>query len=250
MPKEIPILFSGIMVAALLENRKGVTRRLTGLEKINENPGRWTLNPKKWKNVDGHVAAAFTDYDADETIMVRCPYGDVGDLLWVREKFAHGQKGILDNPEELYVTFFNGDQIYSKGGYAKTPVMPTDKSRSGIKWKPSIHMPKWASRIWLQNTSIIVDQLHDITEEEAIKEGVEFDWSEGKQYKNYQNDQFEFADPRDSFKSLWIKIHGLDSWNKNPYVWAPSFSILSTTGWPDSIPNFERSVATEAKSEK
>ncbi len=232
MSKEIPILCSTPIVESLIENRKTMTRRTSGLKEVNVNPDRWTLNPKKWKNIDGQMAAMFTDYTADETIMAKCPYGDVGALLWVRESFTPGHKGILDTPGMEYVTFKDGCQIYTMGGgYAKRDGKPTVASQAHIKWRPSIHMPKWASRIWLQVTNVTLERLHDISKEDAVREGILFSNEEDAYY--HYTDKKYWCDPVLSFSTLWESINGKTSFDANPWVWVVEFKILSTTGRPE-----------------
>jgi hypothetical protein len=124
------------------------------------------------------------------------------------------------------------------------------KNRGG--WKPSIHMPKAAARIWLQVTDIRVERLQDITEEDAIKEGVRsnecsdvskcpslFCKSNGcagaGEYHRYPVDYDDEPcySAVESFESLWQSINGPESWEANPFIWRVAFNVLSTTGKPD-----------------
>jgi hypothetical protein len=102
-----------------------------------------------------------------------------------------------------------------------------------MKWKPSIHMPKAAARIWLQVESIAVERLRDITEEDAIAEGVNL--AEGlikgeMLWKDYEHDLNNLSNPKSSFKTLWRSINGAESWEANPWVWVVRFKVVSTTG--------------------
>lgn len=203
--KEIPMLFSTPMVVAELDGRKTMTRRMKGLELVN-------MAPDKWSSIE--VDSPFKPIDIfwfegdDERIAVRCPYGQPGDLIYVRETWAPAWNQVLYKANERY------------GKY------------EGQKWKPSIHMPKEAARIWLQVTSIKVERLKDITEEDAKAEGVEkidesiFCW------KHYGGKYAGCSNAKTSFQSLWQSINGDESWQANPWVWVVSFKVLSTTGKP------------------
>jgi hypothetical protein len=234
MKKEIPILFSTYMVQAILTGRKSMTRRIRGLNLINENPNNVEfLGFQDYP--DGSLRAIFQSHDDDEAGSVKCPYGKPGDLLWVRESFNVEQYPVApegDHDELLY--------YYTA----------TEKKYTDMKWRPSIHMPKVAARIWLEVTDIRAERLQDITVYDAGDEGVEYwnvdaDAFEGGElvadYKNYMwrdDPNYEdyhfphYANSVDSFRSLWQKINGEKSWISNPWVWVISFKVLSTTGKP------------------
>lgn len=98
------------------------------------------------------------------------------------------------------------------------------------KWRPSIHMPRWASRITLEITSVKVERLRDISEEDAEAEGVEQDsfghWFDYSLPTNYREAVSSFSTASASFMSLWNSINGKGSWESNPWVWAISFRRL------------------------
>lgn len=199
MKKEIPILFSTPMVQAILEGRKTMTRRIV----------KWTK--------EGEWSCFNENPDDDDIILPieNCPYGKSGDVLWVRETVCeHG---------------FEGNYLYRADGVT----LPTDSD----KWTPSIHMPKDACRIWLEVIEVKAERLQDITEEDAISEGV-LEYEDGT-YKNYftqrhlrESDGVVCMLAKGSFQSLWCSISGLDNWNINPWVWVVSFKVLSTGGRP------------------
>jgi hypothetical protein len=214
--KEHPILFSTPMVNAILEGRKTQTRRVIkpqphsdsySISKVPyyiELENHWN----KWSITDEH----------GETRLVNCPYGKPGDILWVRETFAPPTK---TNCTE-YKADWLGDEL--KAFF--------DKDH---KWKPSIHMPKDAARIWLQIIDIRVERLQDISHESAIAEGIEL-----LPNGNYQNYLKKIKIPSwptayHSFQSLWESIHSSESWNKNPWLWVVEFKVLSTTGKPSNL---------------
>ena len=141
------------------------------------------------------------EVDVDDFISV-CRYGKKGDILWIRETFArkiHGNR----SSEFAYKAGMNPEQ-------------------QRYVWKPSIHMPKEACRFILRITKVNVEKVQDITEEEAIKEGVFFD--EGSGYF-YVGDDIMAGSAKEAFRQLWIKINGEESWNSNPWLWVIDFEV-------------------------
>jgi len=139
--KETGILMATDMVRAILEGKKTQTRRARGLEEMNESPNDWFF--------DGGTRFYHEDGKA---VVVKCPYGQVGDRLWVRETFC-----ILTNP-------------YTKERHVDYKAMMPNAT---LKWKPSIHMPRWASRITLEITEVRVEryELKNITQRDIDREG-------------------------------------------------------------------------------
>ena len=204
------------MVQAIIADRKTETRRTRGLDLINKNPDDWELkgfggNPSIEKDI--RPCAYFNKKESDTWTYVISPYGKPGDLLWVRETFVdiHDQTNCW-----LYKadTIFNGMETFD------------------WKWKPSIHMPKAAARIWLKVIDIKVERLEDITETSVIAEGVQI----GKGLDNnnwhldYLTNLFQLYKAKSSFNTLWRKINGEDSYNSNPWVWVVKFEVVSKTG--------------------
>lgn len=207
--KEHPILFSGEMVRALLAGTKTQTRRTVKIPRdtgefvlVEQDDGGWW----PYKSEDGESP----NVDNVE-IPLNCPYGVPGDRLWVRESFCPNWS----------------DRIIYKadGGSAKAAGYQTEP-----KWKPSIHMPRAASRITLEVTGIRVERLQDISEADAIAEGIEkspslarpggYVWCD----YNLPHDPAEwYASPIDSYKSLWESINGPGTWASNPWVWVIGF---------------------------
>lgn len=211
--KERPILFSTEMARAILEGRKSQTRRIIKYPKIyklNELIG-WKIKPHK----DTPVLFSFW-YGTKYTLPAfRCPYGQPGDVLWVKETFLI-EKSIEDKIHYEY-----------KSDYSET--MADD-----VCWKPSIFMPKEASRLKLKVTDIRVERVQDITEEDAIAEGVEYvdnQRVEGEEdlcriYLDYMDNESILMSAKSSYKSLWSKINGKDSWKSNPWVWVVEFEKI------------------------
>lgn len=191
-----PILFSTPMVQAILAGRKTQTRRKADM-------------------TSRHIRKLFNgEFEGESGRIYKCPYGQVGDVLWVRETWQWDWIDCDKKEEKCY--FF------------KTSTLPNVLA-SGEKWKPSIHMPKDAARIWLRINNVRVERLNDISEEDAIKEGIEELKSNGiPHYRNYGKQlvakEFNFfCSPVNSFRSLWESINGENSWNNNPWVWVIEF---------------------------
>lgn len=148
---------------------------------------------------------------------LRQPYGHPDDVLWVRETWGRGT---------------------TYDGFTST-LYRADADLPEIRWKPSIHMPKAAARIWLQVESVGVERLQGISEADAIAEGVEKidpskfarfgpDPKDDHVWQNYSADSHKCYRPtaRESYQTLWSSINGLDSWGQNPYVWVIKFKRI------------------------
>ncbi len=191
--KERPILFSTEMVRALLEGRKSMTRRIIKPQPESKN-GMIHYVGAIWS------PASFAHYC--------CPYGKVGERLWVREThLAH-----IDDREVVIYQEQNKDERFAK------------------LWKtvPSIHMKRKHSRILLEITDVKVERLQDISDMDSIREGVKK--VDKYSFKDYVDpDINRYSTPRLSFMSLWESINGKDSWSANPWVWVVSFKVIQPT---------------------
>ncbi|TGE07728.1 hypothetical protein [Hymenobacter fodinae] len=218
--KERPILFSGAMVCALLAGTKTQTRRTTGLDFINENPGCWQ---RQWIPAKDGKHWLFTC--GDDRVQVRCPYGVEGERLWVRETFAKV-------PRTAYACSTGVEQTINPASDWEAAVYRAGWTRCQEHWKPSIHMPRWASRIQLEIVSVRVERLRSISAEDAIAEGIEQRFGGWINYKNPANHlskpEYEVCGeimPASvlSYATLWESINGEDSWEANPWVWVVEF---------------------------
>lgn len=193
MSKERPILFSGPMVRANLEGRKTQTRRV-----LKGAPMRlWAASGWEIEDGDCMWCDAYGDYHSLTQI---CPYGRIGDRLWVRETWAH-RRWMIGDASPNPTTIYRAD---------------SDDLNGCDRWRPSVHMPRWASRITLEVVSVRVERLHGISEEDAVAEGVEMlpvGRDIGKQAAL-------------SFAVLWQSINGLGSWDDNPWVWVVEFKRI------------------------
>lgn len=219
--KEIPMLFSAPMVQAIMEGRKTQTRRLVDAPDLIAAPDRFRFIgdsvgrdfPRPAIKYDDRVWYEWQLTNSNEASWVeRCRW-EKGDLLWVRETW----RGI--------------DQDYGQPRYE---YKATETINVSEKWKPSIHMPKEAARIWLQVESVRAELLQDITEDDAISEGVEKMGEFVFPYKHYASGAASCIDAKTSFRTLWQAINGDESWVLNPWVWVISFKVLSTTGKPST----------------
>ena len=204
--KQRPILFSGAMVNAILEDRKTQTRRIIKDQpQIDPATGDWL-----WINTDEmsrvRPLADFADIKA-----AHCPYGKVGDHLWVRETWAKQLDGNI-----IYRADFKD---WEKADYTATG-----------HWKPSIFMPRDACRIMLEITDVRVELLNDISEEDSIAEGVMKGREHYLDYIAFKHKTTQFVyqcmNAKASYKSLWASINGHQSWEQNPFVWGITFKRI------------------------
>lgn len=188
-PRERPILFSAPMVRALLDGRKTQTRRIVkpqadSIEPHDGYPGEWS----PWK-------------DGERQASILCPYGVSGDRLWVRETTIIAPKRWNDG--------YGATHVDAEGDKRIVQYLATSPSRDAakaynLKATPTIHMPRWASRITLELTDVRVHRLLDITEDDARAEG---------------------AENARAFVTLWDSINGKGSWDASPWVWALTFRL-------------------------
>lgn len=207
--KERPILFSALMVRAILDGRKTVTRRIVKPQPL------WVADP----------SVPFKTADCDPRGIIRCPYGQPGDRLWVREAWQcvqedrKGQRRCLSVPlPGTLVTAPNSPMAGRWIEYLATP-----SSEPPPRWRPSIHMPRWASRILLEVVSVRVERLNDISEADARAEGARSaDPVTGREC---------ILDPslgsyRLHYRDIWEQINGPGSWEANPWVWVVEFKRI------------------------
>jgi hypothetical protein len=197
--KSRPILFSGPMVRALLAGTKTQTRRIVKREIINHHSLERDEAGAYWVEAEDGDHYKVTDW---------CPYGQPGDQLWVRETWAR-----------VNVAQFTGEPQFVY------PVCDTLTDYGG-PWRPSIHMPRAASRIALEITGVRVERLQEISEHSAINEGIEL---KGHVWKDYRTDG-GWSNPINSYASLWAKINGTEgpgSWDANPWVWVVEFKRVA-----------------------
>ncbi|WP_062117248.1 hypothetical protein [Collimonas pratensis] len=200
--KERPILFTGAMVRALLDDRKVQNRRI--------------INPQPQMVTDG----AILPWEGKPVALMQllqqtkrpCPFGQPGDRHWVRETWAafdadwrHPGK-----PHDLR------DGPWPNIAYQADGTLPS--GATGL-WRPSIHMPRWASRIQLEVTAVRVEQLRCIKESDAQAEGVTI---EDRHMNGYCAGEC-YPPAIRAYRELWGSLYGGGSWDANPWVWVVEF---------------------------
>lgn len=211
--KERPILFSAPMVRAILAGNKTQTRRV--------------VKPQPHK-VDGGVpfgdAPAWAHAEPGSAVMP-CTYGKRGDQLWVRETHAPQPDCLL--AWDRWRSGLGGEKPIIH--YAADALETSWVDR----WRPSIHMPRWASRITLEVTGVRVERLQGISKNDAQAEGIERmeDFYDCPCWRVYGEpdgaDVVAPDDPIGSYRSLWELIHGPGSWDTNPWVWVVEFRRIA-----------------------
>lgn len=230
--KARPILYSTPMVQAINLDTKTQTRRTKNLDEVNKRANDW-LNPVF--SEDDKMWVFTAEHGEAQHLRIKCPYGVIGDLLYVKETCSFFMQG--NGRIQREKTKYKADEKWGNN-----PL---------IKWTPSIHMPKAAARIWLQINNIRIERLKDITEHDAIAEGVEtinvYDADKKKydiRFRDYSYSDMHhpkaryFQNPIASFRTLWRAINGKQSSDANPWVWVIEFKVVSKTGFgaiPESI---------------
>lgn len=183
--KETGLMFKAPLVRSILDGSKTQTRRILklrpGFDFEECDDGRlwpWAEHP-----------------DRGDDVWMPCPYGGPGDRIYVRETFAHGIHAMAAAREE------DGPFVYAADG--------TTEGRLGNKWTPCLLMPKYAARIWLDVTGVRVERLQDITDADALAEGVDRTNTSIPGYA------------RERFRQLWESTGG--DWAANPWVWVIDF---------------------------
>jgi hypothetical protein len=240
--KEKPILFSASMVNAILNGMKCQTRRIVKpqpMESDGQTYGGKIFGPEMYEPAayDKHGEMVpgpeiFGIYTEDGDWGIKCPYGQPGDRMWVRETFSgpwcmEAQDGIAAAPP-------------SKWGKSSRIWYWADGEPDAGDWtrpRPSIHMPRWASRIDLEITGVRVERLQDISEADAKAEGITSDsvivganCNGGRHSEEHAErffydgcDEEGFESAVDAYRGLWESLAGPGSWDANPWCWVVEF---------------------------
>lgn len=211
--KERPILFSGAMVRAVLDGSKTQTRRV--------------MKPQL---VYGTVAGLFNSWylprgegggtlypNGKEKILGTCPYGQPGDRLWLREAWRAELTWDTTKPSEIpdeAALWYEADDQQRNNGRG---------TKFKGKLRPSMFMPRWASRITLEIASVRVERLQSISEADALAEGVNV------HPDHHGKPPTSIYSPVQAYRDLWEQINGAGSWDVNPWVWAVEFKRLEAT---------------------
>lgn len=190
------MIFNAEMVRAILDGRKTQTRRPVKFPLIDKNMGCELAG----NELAGELAAH--NY-------WNSPYGKPGDRIWVRETFRVHSRA-TDVATLVYRASVRNSWTEQTH---RVPIAVCDKPATPEKWTPSIHMPRWASRILLEITDVGVERLRDLSEEDAKSEGITP--PAGGVLPGWEY--------RINFRDLWMDIYGTDSWEANPWVWVIEF---------------------------
>lgn len=212
--KETGIIMTDDHPAKILAGTKTMTRRTNGLDKINESPDRYS-KPMVYQGVTGSWLAWFSDNKSRIPAVFKCPYGGVGDRLWVRATWSKNFKGqmLFKYQYEELVEMFRPDD--------RPDWLPALPPWPKLKWKPSIHLLKEDAEIWLEITGVRVERLQDISHDDARNEGVDA----------FRDMRFATAlggitvSPAVlNFRELWDSLNAKrGSWDDNPWVWVIEF---------------------------
>ena len=205
------MIFNGEMVRAILDGRKTQTRRIMKVQPqpSKSRPGDFWFSSKKLESMV-HVSDLVPGNSpiSDCHLFFQehcCPFGTVGDRIWVRETWAEAGAGAPDL--KLYRANY---PEHVPTHYENVP--PADE----IRWTPSIHMPRAACRILLEITGVRVERLRDLSEDDAKSEGITP--PSGGVLPGWEY--------RINFRDLWMSIYGSDNWEANPWVWVIEFKVV------------------------
>lgn len=225
--KEYPILFTSDMVRAILDGRKTQTRRVMKPQPEKDDSGFWRYAGAGWSRDD------FVPVAPGHPLEASCPYGRPGSELWVRETFALREPCDNKAPSECMedeAVWFKADNNELTGNAAG-------------RWRPSIHMPRWASRVQLTVTDIRVERVQGISIDDVWAEGVQIPTNNGNAVisltdkytiatymegtvSEWEQDDFFRA----HFAKLWDELNadrdqGQFAWESNPWVWVIDFEV-------------------------
>lgn len=218
---ERPIIFSGPMVQAILEGRKTQTRR-----PVKPQPPANTqrMYPEAGADFVGQSGRWYAEYlnagrPWTDGALYRCPYGKPGDRLWVREAWKCDSESVTAGFMWHYGLTYRADGSGKMERFAKRREDAYQRDRDG--WRPSIHMPRWASRLTLEVVSVRVERVQDITEDDIRAEGVVCSDCVSA------SPRWGHCCCRLLFRVLWSQIYDANGygWDANPWVWVVEFRV-------------------------
>ena len=250
--KERGMIFNGEMVRALLDGRKTQTRRIM---KVQPSEGFTPMNmaletdyKARWYtpgivDKDGYLQPASKEVFgvSNENEGYSCPFGAVGDRIYVRETWAilgnedgcciDWEEKLCKADERSAARIYRASCEQKPGNYGLWSIPDDADWKPHTKdhqyegaWRPSIHMPRWASRITLEITDVRAERLNSISEEDATAEGVPPAGSLLPDYPGtFLTPNGDFATAKVAFQRLWESIYGAENWQANPWVWVIEF---------------------------
>jgi hypothetical protein len=216
--QEHPIIFNEWSIQRILAGEKTQTRR------VADQDFRMQKAERVWKTQDGTFDFIFED---DTGMLRECPYGQPGDVLWVREGFQFPEFEDDVSPRDL-VDYWVGEAgapppvKYSTG--------ETKRAWNGHDWgrkRPSIHMPKELCRLRLRVEDVRVERVQDITPQDAYAEGIKPQTPNHAPRTAIQAQQMQDEAMVGAFRQKWRDIHGDGAWERNPWVWVVEFSQIN-----------------------
>jgi hypothetical protein len=221
MNKQVPMIFNQEMVAAILSGLKTVTRRPINYEvKFSEKMG---FGFKDKSDTWWMCGLGFSHENTVANFVKSKSHIQAGDLIWVRETFCCGRYEETDaeHPDDrnLYIEQCNDERNYT---VYRQEALESKADIDEVLWKPSIHMPKKSSRITLRVKSVSVERIQDITDEQAVREGVPNEMDAKKMAG--QSGLGWYQKPRVWFKGLWDRNYA--NWSDNPFVWVIEFELI------------------------
>jgi hypothetical protein len=205
---ERPILFSAEMVAAILDGRKTQTRRI-----MKPQPEHGVMSCPYTRSGWSEMHTPDGTCKCQNTI--KMPYGDIGNRLWVRETWRYYDDIYSASYDTETAKTLGYPPYYLKNGKRLSVEFRQQYPKWRTKWRPSIFMPRTASRILLEITDVTVERLQDITLENILAEGVPPIGCDEDGSEMYE-----------AFANLWNGINGADSWQSNPFVWVIQFQTI------------------------
>ena len=226
--KERPIIFSGEMVKAILDGKKTMTRHLVKFKDFTTD----SITPLHIELAEGRYCL-FNERNGWLIGYPKCKFGEIGDRLWVRETWQ-------EIGPDCLLTY---KATYPSDLYAKRPELENVPPLAGLKergylWKSPMLMPRWASRILLEIIDIRVERLQDISEADALKEGIRnynFEMEDSPDtyvgYTHLQKDDGKstlYKTPAIAFERLWDTLNAKKGypWSSNPWVWVVEFKVI------------------------
>ncbi|EPC5509187.1 hypothetical protein M8E51_004315 [Salmonella enterica] len=215
MSKERPMIFNSEMVRAILNGHKTQTRR-----PVKPQPELTERSGFSWNGVV--FGSGSDDRETNRNFAhVKCPFGKPGDRIWVRETFR-----VHSRASDVATLVYRASVRNSWTEQThRVPVAVCNKPAIPEKWTPSIHMPRWASRITLEITDVRVERLHNISERDSLREGLFQLPASGRYCLQPGMQYFGMAShsAKEVYSWLWASIYGEESWAANPWVWVIEF---------------------------
>ncbi|MCE7525154.1 hypothetical protein [Alloalcanivorax xenomutans] len=243
------ISFIPPLIQALHAGHKTQTRRLQGLDGINQDPDHWVpLHAAVTLDTTGQLGVAFQHLETGDRQWLPCPYGGPGSHLWVKEPWASLMEQHEDGVERHCVAYEGTPRVGIRtpgclGAVDHIRYLDEDTDLSEhyfgwpLRWRASRYMPRRFSRFTLTLTQVRVERLQEISEEDVRAEGTQVcrdDWCR-------HGDFDEALSDRDLFEVLWEHINGAHPWDTNPFVWVLSFKVCQAN--IDALPQQDSTSA-------